>query len=88
MTPLLRGRKIAVTRPRAQASSLAALIAEQGGEPLIFPLLEISPADDTAPLLSAIAGLDLYALAVFISPNAVAFSLPIILARRAWPAGL
>ncbi|SBT07974.1 Uroporphyrinogen III synthase HEM4 [Candidatus Accumulibacter aalborgensis] len=88
MTALLRGRKIAVTRPRAQASSLAALIAEQGGEPVIFPLLEISPAADTAPLLSAIADLDSYALAVFISPNAVAFSLPIILARRKWPAGL
>lgn len=88
MTLPLGGRTIVVTRPRAQASRLAGLIAEQGGEPVIFPLLEISPADDTAPLRSAIARLESCALAIFISPNAVAFSLPAILSSRVWPQGL
>jgi uroporphyrinogen-III synthase len=88
MTLPLSGRTIVVTRPRAQASRLAGWIVEQGGEPVIFPLLEISPADDTAPLRSAIARLESCALAIFISPNAVDFSVPAILASRAWPAGL
>lgn len=88
MSERLCGKKIVVTRPRAQAPQLAAWIAEQGGQPLLFPLLEIAPADDPRPLRSAIARLDEYALAIFISPNAVEFSLRAILAQRSWPADL
>lgn len=84
----LHGRTIVVTRPRAQASQLAAWIGEQGGEALVFPLLEISVAADPAPLQEAIDRLDRYALAIFISPNAVDHSLPAILARRPWPRAL
>jgi uroporphyrinogen-III synthase len=85
MKQRLQGQRILVTRPAAQAAPLAALIAEAGGEPVLFPLLEISPASDPTPLQLATACLDGYALAVFISPNAVDFSLPSILARRPWP---
>jgi uroporphyrinogen-III synthase len=88
MTQLLRGRKIVVTRPLAQASKLAGLITEQGGEAVLFPLLKISPIADHGPLRSAITRIESYSLAIFISPNAVAFSLPDILAREAWPRGL
>ena len=88
MTQLLRGRKIVVTRPRAQASKLAGLIAEQGGEVVLFPLLEISPVADCGPMRPVIARLETYSLAVFISPNAVAFSLPDILGSRTWPRSL
>jgi uroporphyrinogen-III synthase len=84
----LAGRTIVVTRPRAQCQALAAAIAAAGGEPLIFPLLDISPADDPAPLEGALARLPDYALAVFISPNAVDYSLPAILAKGPWPVGL
>lgn len=84
----LQGKTIVVTRPLAQAAKLAGLIAGQGGVPVVFPLLDIGPADDSEPLRVAIAGLEQYALAVFISPNAVDFSLPAILAERAWPPGL
>ena len=84
----LQGRRIVVTRPAAQAGELARMIRAQGGEAVLFPLLEIGPADDAQPLQQAIARLDEYATAVFVSPNAVAFSVPHILARRAWPAGL
>ena len=87
--PLL-GRRILVTRPAAQAGVLAQMIAECGGEPVLFPLIEIGPVDDdnSAPLDAAIASLDDYAIAVFISPNAVEYSVPRILARRSWPAQL
>ena len=72
----LAGKTIVVTRPRAQAGPLAAAIAAQGGQPLIFPLLEISPAADVQPLADAVARLADYSLAVFISPNAVDYALP------------
>ena len=88
MSKPLHGRRILVTRPAAQAGKLAELIVAQGGEPVLFPLLEIGPAEDPQPLQHTIARLDDYALAVFISPNAVEFSLPRILAQRPWPTGL
>ena len=81
----LQGRRILVTRPAAQAGKLAQLIVEKGGEPLLFPLLQISPADDPEPLQQVIGRLEDYAMAVFISPNAVDYSVPLILFRRAWP---
>ena len=84
----LQGRRILVTRPAAQAGSLAGLIAEYGGEAVCFPLIEISATDDPEALQQAIARLDDYYLAVFISPNAVTYSLPQLLAARTWPAGL
>ena len=70
MTHALQGRRILVTRPAAQAKTLAEKIAGAGGEPVLFPLLEIGPADDPAPLDAAIAHLDDYAIVVFVSPNA------------------
>lgn len=85
MNPPLRGRRIVVTRPAAQAAALAQMIAAQGGQALRFPLLEIGPVDDPAPLMQVVARLDEYSLAIFISPNAVEFSLPQILAARPWP---
>lgn len=82
----LAGRTIAVTRPRAQAAPLAEAIAAAGGLPLIVPLLEISAAADPRPLAEAAARLADYALAVFISPNAVNHALPMLLAQGPWPA--
>ncbi len=84
----LAGKIIAVTRPQAQAGPLAAAIAAQGGQPLIFPLLEIAAAADPQPLATAAARLADFAVAVFVSPNAVDYALPLLLARGPWPAGL
>jgi uroporphyrinogen-III synthase len=81
----LAGRTIVVTRPQAQAAPLAEAIVAAGGKPLIFPLLEILPADDPQPLAAALARLADYSLAVFISPNAADHALPGILARGPWP---
>lgn len=84
----LAGKVIAVTRPRGQAETLARLIAAAGGEPLLAPLLEIAPAEDEAPLAQAVERLADCALAIFISPNAVDYSLPAILAHAPWPGGV
>ena len=84
----LAGKTIVVTRPRAQALPLAEAIAAAGGTPLFFPLLEISPASDTQPLKQALLRLADYTFAIFISPNAVDFSVPAILACGSWPESL
>jgi len=81
----LAGRRILVTRPEAQAAGLAAKIAACGGEAVCFPLIEISPVDDWSAFEVAMARLDAAQLLVFISPNAVDFALPRLLAVRAWP---
>ncbi|MFT3849365.1 MAG: uroporphyrinogen-III synthase [Propionivibrio sp.] len=88
MTNVLQGRRILVTRPAVQAAMLAEKIADAGGEPVLFPLLEIGPADDFSVLAEAILRLDDYAVVIFVSPNAVNYSLPRIVERRAWPPGL
>lgn len=84
----LVGKTIVVTRPRAQAAPLAEAICALGGQPLVFPLLEISPAADPQPLREAAARIGDYAIAVFISPNAVDYALPAILQHGPWPTGL
>jgi uroporphyrinogen-III synthase len=88
MTGPLAGRGILITRPAHQAGPLAALIHAAGGRPVIFPALEILDAADPQPLLDAIARLESYDLAIFISPNAVARVMERMAGRRAWPAGL
>jgi uroporphyrinogen-III synthase len=81
----LAGRRIVVTRPEAQARGLAEGIREQGGAPILFPVLAIFDVADVRPILEIADRLDDYALAIFISPNAVAKALNVILARRPWP---
>ena len=60
-----------VTRPAGQSGELSARLAADGIETLEFPLIDIAPVVDDAPLRAAFASLDRYALVVFVSPNAV-----------------
>lgn len=84
----LHARRIVVTRPAAQAAGLAQMIADAGGDAVVFPLLEIGPVDDPQPLQGAVERLSDYALAVFVSPNAIDYALPALLAAGPWPASL
>jgi uroporphyrinogen-III synthase len=84
----LQGRHVVVTRPAGQADHLAQAIAALGGRPVIFPVLEITDLPDITPLLDVALRLDGYDLAVFISANAAAKALDVILPRRIWPASL
>lgn len=82
----LAGRNIIVTRPREQAAALLEMIQAAGGQGLALPLLDIAPADDDAPIIQAAAQLEAYRLTIFVSPNAVRYALPHLLAGRAgWP---
>jgi uroporphyrinogen III methyltransferase/synthase len=70
----LFGRRILVTRTRAQASELAERIDELGGEPVLFPVMEMRPPQDPAVLeqLDRVLGrLDTYDWIVFTSANGV-----------------
>ena len=80
-TDPLRGRAILVTRPREQAGRLARLIEEAGGRAHLFPAIEI--ADVPAP--AALGRLDEFDLAIFVSPTAVARTMPRV---SAWPRSL
>jgi uroporphyrinogen-III synthase len=81
----LAGRHIVVTRPAGQNEALATLIRDAGGEPIVFPVLEILDLEDTRGLVAAADRLDQYDLAVFISPNAVDKAMNVIRARGDWP---
>lgn len=81
----LAGRVIVVTRPAAQAASLASAISEAGGEPFLFPTIEIRDTADSATLERALEQLASYAWVFFVSPNAVEK----VFARvPAWPAAV
>ncbi|MCL2830537.1 MAG: uroporphyrinogen-III synthase [Betaproteobacteria bacterium] len=86
----LAGKTIVVTRPRAQADTLARMIAAEGGNAFLFPLLEINPPDAAglAVLDAFLERINTYAMAAFVSPNAVLYSIPRLLAQRGWPANL
>jgi len=84
----LRGKNIVVTRPAHQARELAELIRAAGGNPILFPVLEIRDVADLKPLIALIDRLEDFDLAIFISPNAVSKAMNLITARRALPANL
>jgi uroporphyrinogen III methyltransferase/synthase len=67
----LKRRRIAVTRPLAQARRLAEGLRELGAEPLSCPTIRIADPADPAPLQRAVEGLDEYDWIVFTSANGV-----------------
>ena len=67
--PLL-GRRVVVTRTRAQASALARQLREVGAEPVEVPVIAISdPSDGGTALAGAVAELGTYDWVVVTSPN-------------------
>lgn len=76
---------VVITRPAAQADTLAKAVVALGREAVVFPLLEIHPLPNPAALRAALDELERYAMVAFVSPNAIeaAFAL-----RPHWPAGM
>jgi len=68
----LAGKRIVITRPRAQAATLAEKLSALGAQPILFPTIEIAPMADDAPLQAALRRLAEYHWIVFTSANAVA----------------
>ncbi|HZP43246.1 MAG TPA: uroporphyrinogen-III C-methyltransferase [Candidatus Binatia bacterium] len=69
--PLL-GRRIVVTRPRAQASALAERLETAGADVILFPTIVLVPPPDPAALDAAVARAADYDWIVFTSANGVA----------------
>lgn len=65
----LKGRRILVTRERAQATGTLTAIAAMGGVPVLFPTIEIAPPEDPIPLQQALCHLDDYDWIVVTSVN-------------------
>lgn len=84
----LAGCGIVITRPLEQAQTLAELVRGAGGEPILFPLLEIVPVEDYRDFDAVIDRLDDFDWAIFISSNAVQHGMSRLLVRRGLPQGL
>lgn len=79
------GLGVLVTRPQHQAGYLVDKIAELGGVPWLFPVMEIADIEDKKPLLDLIARLDRFDMAIFVSPNAVDKAMTLIQQHGFWP---
>ncbi len=67
----LHGRRVVVTRARAQASELARRLAALGAEPIELPAIRIEPRIDSDEVRRAVEGIHAYALVCLTSPNGV-----------------
>lgn len=81
----LAGRGIVITRPASQARRLAERVRAAGGNPILYPAVEILDVADLTPLHALIDRLDQFDMAIFISPNAAAKAMQLIAARRKFP---
>lgn len=84
----LAGINILVTRPAHQSAFLAKSIRSMGGNPILFPVLEITDVPDLNPLTALINRLDEFDWAIFVSPNAVNKAMPLINKQRSLPTHL
>src|SRR5918911_5721229 len=67
----LFGRRVVVTRARAQSGELSAALEDLGAEVHEFPTIQIAPPEDFGPLDDAIRELDSFDLLIFTSVNGV-----------------
>ena len=67
----LHGRRVVVTRARAQASGLAGSLSELGAEVVELPAIRIEPQTNTTEVAAALEAIHSYALICLTSPNGV-----------------
>jgi uroporphyrinogen III methyltransferase/synthase len=67
----LHGRRVVVTRARAQASGLASTLRELGAEVVELPAIRIEPLIENAEVRAAVAAVERYSLLCLTSPNGV-----------------
>jgi uroporphyrinogen-III synthase len=84
MRAQLAGETILITRPVEQATRLAQLVRDAGGEAILFPAVEIEVLPETA-IESFLKRPGHFDLIVFVSPNAARVALPRILAHGGIP---
>ena len=67
----LAGRRVLVTRPRAQADAVVQQLESEGATAVIAPTIRVVPPDDSGPLSRAAADMSQFDWVVFASANAV-----------------
>ncbi len=82
----LAGTKILVTRPVHQADNLCRLIADNGGQAIRLPVIEIVEFENNQDLLNCRNQLAQLDIIIFISANAVQKTLAILLKQQKLPA--
>lgn len=73
--PPLLSRRILITRTEEQAEGFAQKLRDLGAEPVILPLITLSPPDDWGPLDQTIRELHCYDWVIFTSASGVRFFL-------------
>jgi uroporphyrinogen III methyltransferase/synthase len=81
-TKPLFGRRIVITRPRAQAGRFAELLEQHGAEVLQFPTIETVPLESYEKLDAALANLSQYHWVIFTSVNGVQYFFARLRARQ------
>ncbi len=71
----LTGVSVLITRPVMPASRTATRLASLGATPLVFPTTIIEPPAEVAPLNAALAKINDYYAAIFVSPSAAEMTL-------------
>lgn len=85
----LTARRILVTRPTQQSQPLIQLIEQAGGQAVSFPVIEIKDLSaDNRALEQLQQQIETYQKLIFVSANAVLYSLPFLLAHTDLPASL
>lgn len=88
MRGALSGRGVLITRPREQAPALAERVRASGGEPILFPTIEILPPENMDAVYGVISRLEEFQLAIFVSPTAAVRGHATVSGTRAWPGHL
>ncbi|RXI98440.1 uroporphyrinogen-III synthase [Anaerobacillus alkaliphilus] len=78
----LQGKRILVTRAKAQASALSFQIQKNGGVPIELPLITITGITDKTAILNAINTIHTYNWIVFTSKNGIDFFMKEYMAYR------
>jgi uroporphyrinogen III methyltransferase/synthase len=69
----LFGKRIVITRARAQASGLVSRLSKLGAQCIEIPTIQIVPPEETAPLINSIENIKDYDWLIFTSVNGVKF---------------
>lgn len=77
------GKTIWITRPEGQGDNLSALLAREGAQVRLLPMLAIDPLPEDAAIRTKVLALDTYDLLFFISTNAATLGMTLI--DRYWP---
>ena len=67
----LFNKRVVITRPRHQATTLVEMIRERSGQPICIPVIEIEPLEDFTQLDQALRQVQTYDWLVLTSANGV-----------------